>query len=738
MLNSNLPPNATVDQEVDWYKAELGTWDNLDKAWDPSFKTAFKRLSGEAIQTIIMGSEPPWSVDIRSDAFGMAGAYQRLITTEQLSAMSSLIIKIIYPSIVLSDDLDFSKLGYFHTFMLATYLDTSLAADDPQARWVSKITLEQVSKLNTGDGYECQSNLYTFWTNPKNLSTNADVALPYLESLREKIQALGGKAIAIAMGNYYDDGEKFAKSNIDPRVSQLLTTKQTNDSFKHFRISSEGISRWLEQNFKDIAALKRKDVVIQDLSTEVVNAMAVELNQTSQVNGEFGYWVWSLTTAQIQGLTIMATVELFKAWVGKYDWTGASSPYIKDGVVEPTLVKQFQAMSGFQVDAIARQFGLARPFQYLLSPAQINDLSAHTIVDIFPAIASWTSPVMIAQLNHRVVRIMAIHLDRVGQVYGEYGYWVWGLSDAQIKSLSPDAGLALFKAWLSDESTDETYSPNEVVNATLARQFQNFSGQVIENIIQKDFGVAARYQWLLSAEQLNELSLNSLSRIFGTIAQRTDLTSGLSNETVNKMAILLEQQGQGLGQVNGKYGHWVWGLSDQQVKGLSTEAGLALFKAWVSHDWLDETYSPNEVVNDTLARQFKNFSSDIVNTIIKTDFGLAARYQWLLSAEQVNGLESNSISAIGLTIKRKFKYDELSKSVWDVLGVKAEPVLLDQQVDYTSLNQPTINANASSLAELLIHRMASATNVPSANTNVFNPNASLGASTSNQALVAAH
>jgi hypothetical protein len=190
--------------------------------------------------------------------------------------------------------------------------------------------------------------------------------------------------------------------------------------------------------------------------------------------------------------------------------------------------------------------------------------------------------------------------------------------------------------------------------------------------------------------------------------------------------------------VNGKYGHWVWGLSDQQVKGLSTEAGLALFKAWVSHDWLDETYSPNEVVNDTLARQFKNFSSDIVNTIIKTDFGLAARYQWLLSAEQVNGLESNSISAIGLTIKRKFKYDELSKSVWDVLGVKAEPVLLDQQVDYTSLNQPTINANASSLAELLIHRMASATNVPSANTNVFNPNASLGASTSNQALVAAH
>jgi hypothetical protein len=201
---------------------------------------------------------------------------------------------------------------------------------------------------------------------------------------------------------------------------------------------------------------------------------------------------------------------------------------------------------------------------------------------------------------------------------------------------------------------------------------------------------------------------------------------------------LLEQQGQGLGQVNGKYGYWVWGLSDQQVKGLSTEAGLALFKAWVSHDWLDETYSPNEVVNDTLARQFKNFSSDIVNTIIKTDFGLAARYQWLLSAEQVNGLESNSISAIGLTIKRKFKYDELSKSVWDVLGVKAEPVLLDQQVDYTSLNQPTINANASSLAELLIHRMASATNVPSANTNVFNPNASLGASTSNQALVAAH
>ena len=466
MSNNTLPPTPTVEQEVEWYKAELGRWDNIDKAWDPSFKNDFKRLSGDAIATIILGNDALWKSEISPDAFGMAGAYQRLITTEQLMHMSPLIIKIIYPSIILSTDIDFSKLDYNHTYLLANHLDTSLAADDPQARWVSKITVEQVSKLNTGDGYECQSNLYAFWTNKKNLSTDPAVALPYLESLKEKLQGIGGKAIAIAMGYYYDQGEKFAKSNIHALVSQLLTTNQTNDSFQYFIGSSEGVKRWLGQNFKDIATLKRKDVVIQDLSSDVVKAMAVELDRTSQVNGEFGYWVWQ--------------------------------------------------------------------------------------------------------------------------------------------------------------------------------------------------------------------------------------------------------------------------LSDEQIKGLSNEAGFALFKAWVSQDWLDQTYSPNEVVNDTLARQVKNFRSDVIDTIIKTDFGLAAKYQWLLSAEQVNGLASNSISAIGLTIKSKFSYGELSKNVWDVLGVTAEPVLVEQHINDALLHQPTVNA------ELLIQRMASAANEPSANTNVFNPNAPLGAFSSNQALVAVH
>ena len=595
MLQNTLPPKTTVDQEVEWYKAELGTWDNLDKAWDPAFKAEFKRLSGAAIQTIILGSGKHWNLDIGPDAFGMAGAYQRLITTEQLSAMNSFMIRIIYPSIVLSNDIDFSKLGYFHIYELASNLDTSLAADDPQAMWVSKITLEQVSKLNTADGYPCQANLYTFWTNPKNLSTDADVALPYLESLREKLQAIGGRAIAIAMGYYYDQGEFFALTDIDPRVSQLLTTNQTNDSFQYFIGSSEGVKRWLGQNFKDIATLKRKDVVIQDLSSDVVKAMAVELDRTSQVNGEFGYWVWQL-------------------------------------------------------------------------------------------------------------------------------------SDQQIKGLSNEAGFALFKAWVSHDWLDETYSPNHVVNDTLARQFKNFNSIVIENIIRTNFGLAAKYQWLLTAEQVNGLSPGSLSKIFGTIAQRTDLTSGLSQRVVDVMANMLGARGQ----VNGQLGYWVWTLSDQQVKGLSNEAGFALFKAWVSQDWLDQTYSPNEVVNDTLARQVKNFRSDVIDTIIKTDFGLAAKYQWLLSAEQVNGLASKSISAIGLTIKSKFSYGELSKNVWDVLGVTAEPVLVEQHINDALMQQPTVNA------ELLIQRMASVANEPSANTNVFNPNAPLGAFSSNQALVAVH
>jgi hypothetical protein len=321
---------------------------------------------------------------------------------------------------------------------------------------------------------------------------------------------------------------------------------------------------------------------------------------------------------------------------------------------------------------------------------------------------------------------MAIMLGQRGQVNGQLGYWVWTLSDQQINGLSKDAGLGLFKAWVSHNWLDETYSPNHVVNDTLARQVKNFSDYVVDAII-KDFGLAAKYQWLLSAEQVNGLSFDSISQIFGTIAQRTDLTSGLSQRVVNNMAIMLDQRGQ----VNGQLGYWVWTLSDQQIQGLSKDAGLALFKAWVSHNWLDETYSPNHVVNDTLARQVKNFSSDVVDTIIK-DFGLAARYQWLLSAEQVNGLASNSISAIGLTIKSKFSYGELSKNVWDVLGVTAEPALVEQHINDVLWHQPTINA------ELLIHRMASAANEPSANTNVFNPNAPLGVSSSNQALVAVH
>ncbi len=595
MSNNTLPPTPTVEQEVEWYKAELGRWDNIDKAWDPSFKNDFKRLSGDAIATIILGKDALWKSEISPDAFGMAGAYQRLITTEQLMHMSPLIIKIIYPSIILSTDIDFSKLDYNHTYLMANHLDTSLAADDPQARWVSKITVEQVSKLNTADGYGCQSSLYAFWTNKKNLSTDPAVALPYLESLKEKLHGIGGKAIAIAMGYYYDQGEKFSKSNIHALVSQLLTTNQTNDSFQYFSGSSEGVKRWLDQNFKDIATLKRKDVVIQDLSSGVVNAMAAELDRTSQVNGEFGYWVWQL-------------------------------------------------------------------------------------------------------------------------------------SDEQIKGLSNEAGFALFKAWVSHDCLDETYSPNHVVNDTLARQFKNFRSNVIEAIIQTNFGLAAKYQWLLTAEQVNGLSPGSLSQIFGTIAQRTDLTSGLSQRVVDVMANMLGARGQ----VNGQLGYWVWTLSDQQVKGLSNEAGFALFKAWVSQNWLDQTYSPNEVVNDTLARQVKNFRSDVIDTIIKTDFGLAAKYQWLLSAEQVNGLASNSISAIGLTIKSKFSYRELSKNVWDVLGVTAETVLVEQHINDALLHQPTVNA------ELLIQRMASAANEPSANTNVFNPNAPLGAFSSNQALVAVH
>jgi hypothetical protein len=451
--------------------------------------------------------------------------------------------------------------------------------------------------------------LYRFWTNGKNLSTDPAVALPYLASLKEKLQAIGGRGIASAMG--YDFLNMENNTNINPLASQFLTTKQTNESFAYFGDTSSEISDWLEQNFKDIATLKRKDVVIQDLSAGVVNAMAVELDRTSRVNGEFGYWVWEL-------------------------------------------------------------------------------------------------------------------------------------SDQQIKGLSKEAGFALFKAWVDDNWLDETYSPNHVVNDTLARQVKNFSSDVVEAIIQTkfqptsipvrsfeiqpEFGLAARYQWLLTADQVNGLSLDSLSRIFGTIAQRTDLTSGFSQKTVNNMAIMLDQKGR----VNGEFGYWVWGLSDQQVKGLSKEAGLALFKAWVDDKWLDETYSPNYVVNDTLARQVKNFSSDVVGTIID-DFGLAARYQFLLSADQVNGLAASSIRAIGPTIKSKFTYDELSEFVWLVLDVKApNPLIENANVNQMLLNQPTIHA------ELLIHRMASTANAPSANTNVFNPNAPLGASTSNQALVAAH
>jgi hypothetical protein len=327
-------------------------------------------------------------------------------------------------------------------------------------------------------------------------------------------------------------------------------------------------------------------------------------------------------------------------------------------------------------------------------------------------------------------------------VNGEFGYWVWELSDQQIKGLSKEAGFALFKAWVDDNWLDETYSPNQVVNDTLARQFKNFSSDVVEAIIQTKFqptsipvrsfeiqpkfGLAARYQWLLSAEQLNRLSYNSLDQIFGTIANRTDLTSGLSQRVVNDMAKILDERGQ----VNGKLGYWVWTLSDQQIKGLSSEAGLALFKAWASHNWLDETYSPNGVVNDTLARQVQNFSGGVIDAII-SDFGLAGRYQWLLSADQVKQMSLYSRKAIAPTIRSKFKEDDFPWGLW--MGIGGPPKLVkDANVDQMSLNQPTI------YADLLIQRMASATNVPSANTNVFNPNAPMGASSSNQALVAVH
>jgi hypothetical protein len=343
------------------------------------------------------------------------------------------------------------------------------------------------------------------------------------------------------------------------------------------------------------------------------------------------------------------------------------------------------------------------------------------------------SDVVIKDLSSTVVSAMAIELARTSQVYGEYGYWVWGLSDAQIKSLSLDAGLALFKAWLSGVWTDETYSPNEVVNATLARQFQNFSGDVIENIIQKDFGVAARYQWLLSAEQLNELSLNSLSRIFGTIAQRTDLTSGLSNETVNKMAILLEQQGQGLGQVNGKYGHWVWGLNEMQIKNLSKEGGLALFKAWLSHDWLDETYSPNVVVNATLAYQFHFFKANVLSAIIDSGFGMAARYQWLLSSDQVSSMSNSAIKAIGPTIIRKFHYLDLPEGLWDLLGVP-NPGYRDRGPAWmVPADKPMVRDSS---MDSLVQAMSGGNYQPSASDNFLKPN-TLGSS-SNQALVAVH